>query len=208
MPQGCVISRTLFLVYINHIITTVPKQVSNTLHADDFAVWSSEESTAQDPGHHQQHQRMDRQVEYPAHKNQDSLNTVLSVHIEGEDQPEICRPASAPQVKTPTFLGVDLDTGLTWRPHTQTAEARAYRRLSPMKLAGTNWGASSDIPQHIHTGAAQPDVEHAATSGVTAFKSNMNKLDKAQDMGLTILGAMRTTSIKEMEKLLTLSHYR
>ena len=45
VPQGGVVSPTLFLVYMNDITTTVPRLVSNTLHADDFAVWCAEEHT-------------------------------------------------------------------------------------------------------------------------------------------------------------------
>ena len=45
VPQGGVVSPTLFLVYTNDITTTVPRHVSNILHADDFAVWCAEEHT-------------------------------------------------------------------------------------------------------------------------------------------------------------------
>ena len=46
VPQGGVISPILFLVYINDITKALPRRVLDTLHADDLAIWSKEESTA------------------------------------------------------------------------------------------------------------------------------------------------------------------
>ena len=43
VPQGGVLSPTLFLVYCNDILTTLSKRVSNTLHADDLAIWNASE---------------------------------------------------------------------------------------------------------------------------------------------------------------------
>ena len=44
VPQGGVISPTLFLLHIN-ITTVLPRHVSNTLHADGLVVWSASEYT-------------------------------------------------------------------------------------------------------------------------------------------------------------------
>jgi hypothetical protein len=41
VPQGGVIYPALFLVFIDDITDCVPRHVSNTLHADDYAVWST-----------------------------------------------------------------------------------------------------------------------------------------------------------------------
>ena len=43
-PQGCVLSPILFLVYTNHILT-ITKEVYNTLHIDDLAIWNVSEHT-------------------------------------------------------------------------------------------------------------------------------------------------------------------
>ena len=45
VPQGGVLSPTLFLVYISDILTTLSKMVSNTLHTDDLAIWNASEHT-------------------------------------------------------------------------------------------------------------------------------------------------------------------
>ena len=45
VPQGGVLSPTMFLVYINVILTAISKRVLNTLHADDLAIWNTSEHT-------------------------------------------------------------------------------------------------------------------------------------------------------------------
>ena len=44
VPQGGVLSPTLFLVYTNDIMTTITN-IFNTLHADNLAIWSALEHT-------------------------------------------------------------------------------------------------------------------------------------------------------------------
>ena len=60
-------------------------------------------------------------------------------------------------------------------------------------------------------GAVRPSLEYGASAWATAAKMHTNKLDKVQNIGLrTILGAMKTTPIAEMEKTrpLELNHLR
>ena len=45
------------------------------------------------------------------------------------------------KVDNPTFLGVTLDTHLTWKIHLETVAARSVRK----KLVGTTWGADTNI---------------------------------------------------------------
>ena len=69
-----------------------------------------------------------------------SLSTVKGkAMLKLEDMP-------VPHVDNPTFLGVILDTRLTWKTHLEAVAARSVRKLGLLKkLAGTTWGADTNI---------------------------------------------------------------
>ena len=104
-----------------------------------------------------------------------------------------------PQVDNPTFLGVTLDTRITWKTHLEAVAARSLKKLGLLKkLAGTTWGADTNILRRIYTGAVHPIMEYATTSWATSPNANR---DKVQNVALrATVGAMKTTPIKEMEK--------
>ena len=133
-----------------------------------------------------------------------TLPTANVVSLKLNNQP-------VPQVEKPTFLGVNLDTRLTWKPHLEAVETKATRKLAIMKkLAGTTWrwggggggeggerGGSSKILKQVYTGTVRPVVEYDSTTWDTASKTNKSKLDRMQNMGLRIiLGAMRSIPIQ------------
>jgi ribonuclease HI len=205
VPQGGVVSPTLFLVYINDIVSSVPRHVSNTLHADDFAVWASETSTG--TATHRIQTTINRVSSWTNTwaLNINTLKTTATLFSLSTSKEKISLKLDnqqVPQVDTPTFLGVTLDTRLTWKPHIETMEQRTVKKLSLMKkLAGTSWGANAKILRQVYTGAVRPAAEYASSSWMTASKTSKTKLDKVQNSGLRIiLGAMKTTPIGELEK--------
>ena len=107
-----------------------------------------------------------------------------------------------PQTDTPTFLGVKLDTRLTWKPQIKKMERGGLQKLALMrKLARTTWGADSSILTKIYTATVRPTMEYASTTRGTAAKTNKSRLDKVQNMALrVILGAMKSTTVHVMEK--------
>ena len=131
-----------------------------------------------------------------------TVSTLFSLSTTKEKVKLTLEDQQVPHVDTPTFLGVTLNTRLTWNPHIEAVEAGSIKRLSLMKkLAGTKWAGHSGILRQVYSGAVRPIAQYASTTWNTAPTANKNNLDKVQNMGLrTILGAMKSTPISEMEK--------
>ena len=90
------------------------------------------------------------------------------------------------QTDTPTFLGVKLDTRLTWKPQIEKMERSSLQKLALMrKLEGTTWGAAdSSILTKVYTVTVRPTIEYASTTWEMAAKTNKSRLDKVQNMAL------------------------
>ena len=68
-------------------------------------------------------------------------------------------------------------------------------------MTGATWGADRNIQRRVYTGAVHPIMKYSTTVWATVLNANESKLDKAQNLALrAIVGAMKTTPIKEMEK--------
>ena len=131
VPQGGVISPTLFTVFIDDIAATISKHVSRALHADDLAIWSSSEhiTTAtyriQEALNKISQWAKDWLVVINKTKTEAtcfSLSTVKEKFTLKLDEEEL------PQQSTPTFLGVTLNRTLTWKPHIEKIEKKELPR--------------------------------------------------------------------------------
>ena len=213
VPQGGVLFATLFLVYINDTLTTLSKRVSSTLHADDLAIWNASEHTTTATYRIQEaisgigKWTLDWGLEI----NTSKTNSTLFSRSTSKEQIKLrLKDEIMPQTDTPTFLGVKLDTRLTWKPQIEKMERSSLQKLALMrKLAGTSWGADSSILTKVYTAAVRPTMEYASTTWGTSAKTNKSRLDKVQNMALrVILGAMKTTPVHDMEKKPMWSHLR
>ena len=204
VPQGRVISPTLFVVFIDDITDNLTRHISRALHADDLAIWTAAEQTTTATV---RMQTAINSISSWADKWMVTINrtkteaTIFSLSPKKETLCLKIDNEELPQQETPTYLGVKLDRKLTWTPYINSMEAKARKKMGIMKkLAGTKWGANSRILKQVYTGAVRPHLEYGATSFGTAAKTNTAKLDKVQNSSMRIItGAMKSTPIIAME---------
>ena len=185
--------------YPHHFIKEGLKHTTCRRPGNLECVWAHSHCKLQDPRSHQWYQQVDLGLEINTSKTNSAL---FSLSTSKEQIKLRLKYEIVPQTNTPTFLGVKLDTRLTWKPQIEQMERSSLQKLALVrKLAGTSWGADSSILTKVYTATVRPTMEYASTTWGTAAKTNKSRLDKVQNMALrVILGALKTTPVHDMEK--------
>ena len=204
VPQGGVLSPTLFLIFINDIIKDLPSRVQGAIYADDLVIWCSEEQLTTARSRIQRAlETLEKWLETWLVKINTNKTTYTVFSLSPKEQRislTINKQTLRPE-ENPTYLGITFDKRLTWKQQTEKAEARGKVRLAIMKkLAGTTWGADATTLKRLYTGRVRPVLEYGITAWGNASKANFNKVSKVQNQATRIItGAMRTTQIIELE---------
>ena len=209
VPQGGVLSPTLFLLFINDLIAELPRGVKAALYADDLVLWCSEEYAT--TARYRMQEAADKLTTWAEEwcvqvNTEKSCTTLFSLSPKQKAGAiKVCNTILA-EVEEATYLGVTFDKRLTWKTHIANAESKARKRLSILrKLAGTNWGAHEKILRTIYLGTVRPNLEYGSTAWMSSAKTSQQRLDKVQNQALRLItGAMKSTPIKAMEEVTTI----
>lgn len=206
VPQGGVLSPTLFILFINDIVSELPKGVHAALYADDLALWCTEEYAT--TANHRMQIALEKVSAWAdrwcVSINRDkTTGTFFSLSPKADPGRLTLGNTTLKMEDQQTYLGVTYDKKMTWRQHITLAESKARRKLNIMrKLAGTQWGANGKILKSVYQGTVRPHLEYGSSSWMTAAKSHQNTLDKVQNQALRIItGAMKSTPIEKMEQV-------
>ena len=204
LPQGGVLSPTLFLIFINDILQHCPRNVKGAIYADDLALWCTEEYVTTATYRLQEALRM---LETWTKTWMIAINptkttyTIFSLSPKEVKVKLSINGQELPKEDNPTYLGVMFDKRLTWKSQTEKTESRAKTRLALMKkLTATTWGADANILKKLYVGRVRPVLEYGSTAWGTAAKSNLDNISRVQNQATRIItGAMRSTPIQAME---------
>ena len=198
IPQGSALSCTLFLIFINDLPDCLG--VQNAMFADDLVFWI----TGSDINKMQRklNQALSnlslfcdlwklkvncRKTVYTLFTLSNTIShTNLDLKIQG---------STITKDGNPCYLGIKLDTRLTFKDHILDVSAKVSKRLNLLKrLASTNWGSNKNTLRQLYTGYVRAVLDYSAPLQVTASKHNQKMLDRKQNEALRfVCGALRST---------------
>ena len=203
VPQGSVLSTTLFLLAINDIVSVLPSGVRSSLYVDDFAIYASDSSSSR------LHFLLQSAVTAASswatdHGFRFSTSKTFSIYF---TRSRAACPPSLLLYDTPIeyrtsgkFLGLLLDSRLTWRPHISSIRDTALRRLRLLQtLSHVSWGADRKTLLSLHTVLVLSVLDYGCHVYSSASPSDLSLLDPVHHLGLRLaLGAFRSSPVESL----------
>lgn len=204
VPQGSVLSVTLFIVKVNSVASVIPPSIMYSLYVDDLQVSCSSSSLAV----------CERQLQL-------TLNKLAKWSYENgfrfSPSKTVCIPFSRIRGLFPEptlkmrgqeitvqdehkFLGVIFDKKLTFSAHIKNLKAKSLKSLNLLKiLSHRSWGADRETLHRIYTSIVRSRLDYACFIYGSARPSVLKCLDTVHHLGLRlVLGAFRTTPVQSL----------
>ncbi|GFR61615.1 RNA-directed DNA polymerase from mobile element jockey-like [Elysia marginata] len=189
VPQGGVLSPTLFLIFINDISSNLPEGVEVSLFSDDLALLAQNEDLEQASSLLQQGLEC---IEKWSKKWKMTLNVDKCevTHFSKWTKEASWRPnvklldRRMKYSDSPTFLGVTFDRQLTFRKHVDKIKEKANKRLNVLRcLSGKSWRAGKEDLRIVYLAYIKSAIDYASNAWYTCLdkdsrQKSLKKLGK------------------------------
>ena len=203
VPQGSVISPTLFIVMINDILPAPPWNLKYSLYADDCAIWHSSNNAQFSAGEVQkaldQIHHWGRQWGFKF-----SVTKSIGVIFTRRRQPNITLKLGndpIPIKNSVRFLGLHFDSKLKWNVHIEQLLISSQKNLNLLKMiSGNTWGADRKSLLMLYKSLIRSKIDYGSIVYDSAPPTTLRRLDVFQNKCLRVcLGALKCTRIERME---------
>ena len=204
VPQGAILSTTLFNVKLNDIINCLDYKTDGSLYVDDFCICFRSKNMRTIERHLQQ---CLNRIEDWATRNgfKFSKSKTQCVHFCQQrkihnDPALYIYGSQIPVVAESKFLGVIFDRKLSFIPHIKYVKAKCLKALNLLKvLSHTSWGADRTTLLHLYRSLIRSKLDYGSLVYGSAKKSYLQMLDTVHNQGLRLaLGAFRTSPISSL----------
>ena len=204
VPQGSILSTTLFNIKINSIMDCLDPKTDGSLYVDDFCMCYRSKSMRTIERHLQQ--CINRIEKWASHNGfKFSKSKTQCVHFcqlrKVHDDPELYLYGSLiPVVEDFKFLGVLFDRKLSFIPHIKYLKAKCLKALNLLKvLSHTDWGADRTVLLQLYRSIIRSKLDYGSIVYGSARKSYLSLLDTVHHQGLRLaLGAFRTSPVESL----------
>ena len=225
VPQGSVLSVTLFGIAINDIANNLPFGVQANLFVDDLAIYYSSSSV----------NSIERKLQMAINKISDwttktgfkiSLEKTVAVHFHRkrglQNEPELSIKDHLISFENKAkFLGMVFDQRLYWKEHIDYLRAKCLKSLNLLKcLSKLSWGASRSSLLHIYRATTRSKLDYGCQIYGGAPPRFLKRLDAIHHLGIRLsTGAFKSSPIPSLlaeacepplenrRKQLTLQHF-
>ncbi|GBN59803.1 putative RNA-directed DNA polymerase from transposon X-element [Araneus ventricosus] len=204
VPQGSVLSVTLFILKINGILKQLQPSVKSFLYVDDLYISCT--------GVHMNFIQRQLQIAINSITQWSKVNG-FTISTSKTAAVHFCRKRSLhfdPELKLNSkiipfineirFLGVVFDKKLSFLPHVKQLRKKCEKSLNILKvLSTTAWGADRVSMLKIYKATILSKLDYGCTIYGSARKSVLQKLDPVHHTALRLCsGAFRTSPVKSL----------
>ena len=199
VPQGSILSVTLFSLKINNIVKCLNPGVDCSLYVDDFLICYRYKNM----------NNIARQLQLNLNKIQKwstengfkfSKSKTVCMHFchlrKAHNDPILTLDGPPiPVVEENKFLGVIFDRKLSFVPHIKQLKAKCQKALNLLRVvAHTDWGADRKVLLNLYRTIIRSKLDYGSIIYGSARKSYIKMLDPIHHQGLRLaLGAFRTS---------------
>ena len=204
MPQGRVLSCTLFSLAINGVLSSVPNSVNASLYVDDLLIYCvgsyvpSLERRIQNAVNMICSWTRDHGFSFAASKT-----NCIHFHRKRSMQPPqklLLDGVIIPNRTSIRYLGMTIDYKLQWKDHIRALKVDCLARLDLLKcLSHTSWGADRTTLLRVYRAVIRSKLDYGSTIYGCASGKTLGLLDPVHNAALRICtGAYRSSPIASL----------
>lgn len=205
LPQGSVLSVTLFMVAINGILSPLRAPVKGLLFADDLTVFCSGKNLRNT--HNLIQEALNDLIKWSNCSgfkfSQPKTEYMIFSRMHSQDENSTALFLGNHKLRR-TFelkiLGMTFNPSLSWKTHIKLLKAQCQRRMNIIKsLASKNWGADRHTLLNTYRAIVRAKLDYGAIIYGSAAENLTHSLDPIQTTALRLaIGAFRTSPNKSV----------
>ena len=204
VPQGSILSVTLFSLKINNIIKAISPNIKCSLYVDDFQICYGSSSMITIERVLQN--TLDKLWKW-SNENGFKFSTSKTVCMHFCRQRPIhpdpvlkLNGKEIPVVQQTKFLGLIIDKKMNFEAHIEYLRKKCLKSLNLLKIvSNTTWGADRTIMLRMYRSLIRSKLDYGCQVYGAARQKPLKYLDTVQNSGLRLcLGAFRTSPIESM----------